>query len=155
MRIGQGFDSHQWDDDLSKPLILGGVKFDSDSSLKGHSDGDVIIHACIDALLGAAGLGDIGMLFPDNDPAYKNVDSTELLEIVVSKLHYENWEVTNVDCSVIAEQPKISSRKSEIESKISKILGAPFSVKGKHPEGLEALNGVMCLAVALIQERHE
>ena len=131
MRIGQGFDSHQWDDDLSKPLILGGVKFDSDSSLKGPSDGDVII------------------------PAYKNVDSSELLEIVVSKLHDENWEVINVDCSVIAEQPKISSRKSEIESKISKILGAPFSVKGKHPEGLEALNGVMCLAVALIQERHE
>ena len=155
MRIGQGFDSHQWDDDLSKPLILGGVKFDSDSSLKGHSDGDVIIHACIDALLGAAGLGDIGMLFPDNDPAYKTVDSSGLLEIVVSKLHDENWEVINVDCSVIAEQPKISSRKSEIESKISKILGAPFSVKGKHPEGLEALNGVMCLAVALIQERHE
>ena len=155
MRIGQGFDSHQWDDDLSKPLILGGVKFDSDSSLKGHSDGDVIIHACIDALLGAAGLGDIGMLFPDNDPAYKNVDSTELLEIVVSKLHDENWEVTNVDCSVIAEQPKISSRKSEIESKISKILGAPFSVKGKHPEGLDSLNGVMCLAVSLIQERDE
>ena len=155
MRIGQGFDSHQWDDDLSKPLILCGVKFDSDSSLKGHSDGDVIIHACIDALLGAAGLGDIGMLFPDNAPAYKNVDSTELLEIVVSKLHDENWEVINVDCSVIAEKPKISSRKSEIESKISKILGAPFSVKGKHPEGLEALNGVMCLAVALIQERHE
>ena len=87
MRIGQGFDSHQWDDDLSKPLMLGGVEFDSDSSLKGHSDGDVIIHACIDALLGAAGLGDIGMLFPDNDPAYKNVDSSELLEIVVSKLH--------------------------------------------------------------------
>ena len=155
MRIGQGFDSHQWDDDLSKPLMLGGIKFDSDSSLKGHSDGDVIIHACIDSLLGAAGLGDIGMLFPDNDPAYKNVDSSELLEIVVSKLHDENWEIINVDCSVIAEQPKISSRKSEIESKISKILGAPFSVKGKHPEGLEALNGVMCLAVALIQERHE
>ena len=62
MRIGQGFDSHQWDDDLSKPLILGGIKFDSDSSLKGHSDGDVIIHACIDSLLGAAGLGDIGTL---------------------------------------------------------------------------------------------
>ena len=155
MRIGQGFDSHQWDDDLSKPLMLGGVAFDSNSSLKGHSDGDVIIHACIDALLGAAGLGDIGMLFPDNDPAYKNVDSSELLEIAVSKLHDENWEIINVDCSVIAEQPKISSRKSEIESKISKILGAPFSVKGKHPEGLEALNGIMCLAVALIQERHE
>ena len=155
MRLVQGFDSHQWDDDLSKPLILGGVKFASDSSLKGHSDGDVIIHACIDALLGAAGLGDIGMLFPDNDPAYKNVDSSELLEIVVSKLHDENWEVINVDCSVIAEQPKISSRKSEIESKISKILGAPFSVKGKHPEGLDSLNGVMCLAVSLIQERDE
>ena len=133
MRIGQGFDSHQWDDGLSKPLMLGGVKFDSNSSLKGHSDGDVIIHACIDALLGAAGFGDIGMLFPDNDPAYKNVDSSELLEIVVSKLHDENWEVINVDCSVIAEQPKISSRKTEIEGKISKILGAPFSVKGKHP----------------------
>ena len=83
-----------------------------------------------------------------------NVDSTELLEIV-SKLHDENWEIINVDCSVIAERPKISSRKSEIERKISKILNAPFSVKGKHPEGLEALNGVMCLAVALIQERHE
>ena len=155
MRIGQGFDSHQWDDDLSKPLILGGVKFDSDSSLKGHSDGDVIIHACIDALLGAAGLGDIGVLFPDNDPAYENFDNSELLKIVVSKLHDENWEVINVDCSVIAEQPKISSRKSEIESKISKILGAPFSVKGKHPEGLDSLNGVMCLAVSLIQERDE
>ena len=95
------------------------------------------------------------MLFPDNDPAYKNVDISELLEIVVSKLHVENLEVINVDCSVIAEQPKISSRKTEIESKISKILGAPFSVKGKHPEGLETLNGVMCLAVSLIQERDE
>ena len=95
------------------------------------------------------------MLFPDNDPAYENVDSSELLKIVVSKLHDENWEIINVDCSVIAERPKISSRKSDIESKMSKILSAPFSVKGKHPEGLETLNGVMCLAVSLIQERHE
>lgn len=155
MRIGQGFDSHQWDDDVSKPLILGGIQFDSDFSLKGHSDGDVIIHACIDSLLGAAGLGDIGMFFPDNDPAYKNADSSELLEIVATKLHDENWEILNVDCSVIAERPKISSKKSEIESKLGKILNAPFSVKGKHPEGLDTLNGVMCLAVSLIQERNE
>ncbi len=155
MRIGQGFDSHQWDDDVSKPLILGGIHFDSDFSLKGHSDGDVIIHACIDSLLGAAGLGDIGMFFPDDDPAYKNADSSELLEIVATKLHDENWEILNVDCSVIAERPKISSKKSEIESKLGKILNAPFSVKGKHPEGLDTLNGVMCLAVSLIQERNE
>ena len=100
-------------------------------------------------------MGDIGTLFPDNDPAYKNADSSELLKIVVSKLHDENWEIINIDCSVIAERPKISSRKSEIERKISEILNAPFSVKGKHPEGLETLNGVMCLAVSLIQERDE
>ena len=155
MRIGQGFDSHQWDENGSAPLILGGIEFDSGNSLKGHSDGDVIIHACIDSLLGAAGLGDIGILFPDSDLAYENIDSVKLLEIVVSKLHAEKWEIVNVDCSVVTEEPKISSKKLEIERKLSKVLDAPFSVKGKPPEGIDSLNGIMCIAVSLIEERYE
>ena len=155
MRIGQGFDSHKWDEDEKKPLMLGGIEFESEYSLKGHSDGDVVIHACIDSLLGAAGMGDIGMLFPDNDPEYKNADSTKLLETVISKLKASNWEILNVDCSVITERPKILPKKREIESKLSEIIDAPFSIKGKHPEGMEGLNGIMCIAVALIQEKHE
>lgn len=155
MRIGQGFDSHQWDENGSAPLVLGGIEFDSANSLKGHSDGDVIIHACIDSLLGAAGLGDIGILFPDTDPVYKDADSVELLEIVVAKLHAEKWTIVNVDCSVVANQPKISSKKSEIERKLSKIIDAPFSVKGKNPEGIDSLNGIMCIAVSLVEEKYE
>lgn len=86
MRIGHGFDSHGWESPKTKPLILGGVTFESEYSLKGHSDSDVIAHACIDALLGPTGQGDIGMLFPDNDPKYENANSIEMLSQVVAKL---------------------------------------------------------------------
>ena len=152
MRIGHGFDSHAWEVKKTKPLILGGTTFKSEYSLKGHSDSDVVVHACIDALLAPTGLGDIGMLFPDSDPKNENADSIEMLREVIAKITDLGWEVINIDCSVIAEKPNISKHKKEIENRISEIISAPFSIKGKHPEGLEQMNGIACFAVSLISE---
>jgi len=155
MRIGHGFDSHAWEVQKTKPLILGGITFESDYSLKGHSDSDAVAHACIDALLGPTGLGDIGMHFPDNDPKYENADSIEMLREIVEKINDFGWEIINIDCSVIAEQPNISKHKKNIENRMSQVVGAPFSIKGKHPEGFEKMNGIACFAVSLIREKNE
>ena len=155
MRIGHGFDSHAWDDKKTKPLTLGGVIFESQYSLKGHSDSDVVAHACIDALLGPIGLGDIGMHYPDDDPSNLNADSIEMLKEVVGKIGDNGWEIINIDCSVVAEKPNILKNKKEIETKISQVTGAPFSIKGKHPEGFEQMDGIACFAVSLLREKNE
>src|SRR5262245_12680735 len=96
VRVGQGFDVHAYTDDASRPLVLGGVVFEGSKGLAGHSDADVIAHACADALLGAAGLGDIGGMFPDTDPAFVEADSLELLREVVSRVRGDGWSVGNV-----------------------------------------------------------
>ena len=119
MRIGHGFDSHAWDDKKTKPLTLGGVIFESQYSLKGHSDSDVVAHACIDALLGPIGLGDIGMHYPDDDPSNLNADSIEMLKEVVGKIGDNGWEIINIDCSVVAEKPNILKNKKEIDENIT------------------------------------
>ena len=155
MRIGHGFDSHGWESPKTKPLILGGVTFESEYSLKGHSDSDVIAHACIDALLGPTGQGDIGMLFPDDDPKYENANSIEMLRQVVAKIDNAGWEIINVDCSIIAETPKILNNKENIETIMSRIISAPFSIKGKRPEGFEHFSGVACFAISLLKEKNE
>ncbi len=153
IRIGQGFDVHPFSGDTDRPLVLGGVSFAGIPGLAGHSDGDVIAHAVTDALLGAAGLGDIGQRFPDTDPALAGADSLELLRRAVAALHDTGWYPQNVDCTVVLEEPKVASRRAAIEARLGDAVGAPVTVKGKRPEGLGALGraeGIACFAVALV-----
>ncbi|SRR5579875_614245 len=154
LRVGQGFDIHPFSDAPGRPLVLGGARFEG-RGLQGHSDGDVVCHAIADALLGAAGLGDIGALFPDADPALEGADSLGLLAEVVAKLA-PRWEVANVDCTVIAETPRLAGRREELQARLAGVIGAPVSLKAKRGEGLGALGrkeGIACLAVALIRQR--
>ena len=151
MRIGHGFDSHAYMTDQERPLILGGVTFESDLALQGHSDSDVVTHACIDSILSPVGLGDIGTLFPDNDPKYLNANSLELLQHSVELINDAGWDIVNIDCSIIADIPKIQPSRSLIETTLSKIVQAPVTVKGKTPEGLLNFNGVACFAVCLLK----
>ena len=154
MRVGQGFDVHPFSDDPARPLVLGGLRIEG-RGLSGHSDADVICHAIADALLGAAGLGDIGALFPDTDPALRGADSAQLLAEVVARIS-PAWRATNVDCTVIAEAPRLAGYRAAMESRLAAVVGAPVSVKAKRGEGLGALGrqeGVACLAVVLVEER--
>lgn len=122
---GTGFDVHAFDD--KGEMFLCGVKIDSDFGFKAHSDGDVAIHALIDALLGAAGMGDIGMLFPDNDDKYKGIDSKKLLEVVVTKLRNFGFVIINVDVTIAAQKPRINKYKFEMRQTLSKILNIASS----------------------------
>ena len=154
MRIGQGFDIHRFADDPARPLVLGGVVFEGARGLLGHSDADVIAHACADALLGALGLGDIGSWFPDTDAAYAGADSMVLLGTVVAAVHHAGWAVANIDCSVVAEEPKLAPRRDEMQQRLTAVVGAPVTVKGRRAEGLGALGrreGIACWAVALVE----
>lgn len=153
IRVGQGFDVHRFSDDPSRRLVLGGVHFPGERGLEGHSDADAIAHAVTDALLGAAGLGDIGQLFPDTDPALAGADSIGLLAEAVRQVHAAGWRTGNVDCTVVLEAPKLAPRKAEIQSLLSAIVGAPVTVKGKRAEQLGALGrreGIACFAVAIL-----
>jgi 2-C-methyl-D-erythritol 2,4-cyclodiphosphate synthase len=153
IRVGQGFDVHRFSDDPARRLVLGGVTFDHEPGLVGHSDADAVAHAVADALLGAIGLGDIGQQFPDTDPRWAGADSIELLRHVVTLLAVEGWAVGNVDCSVVCERPKLSPRRSEMEERLGRVVGAPVSVKGRRAEGLGAIGraeGIACFAVALV-----
>lgn len=153
IRVGQGFDVHPFVEDPDRVLVLGGVRFDGSPPLRGHSDADVVAHACADALLGAAGLGDIGTHFPDTDPDFAGADSIELLTRVRDLVRAEGWTPGNVDCAVVTELPKLAPRRDEMQSRLAEAVGAPVSVKGRRPEGLGALGrseGVACWAVAVI-----
>ena len=155
VRVGQGFDVHPFSDDPDRRLVLGGVAFDGEPGLAGHSDADVIAHAVTDALLGAAGLGDIGERFPDTDPALEGADSMELLRLAVAEVRAVGWAPANVDCTVVLEAPKLAPRRQEIERGLSAAVGAPVTVKGKRAEGLGALGrseGIACFAVALLEQ---
>jgi 2-C-methyl-D-erythritol 2,4-cyclodiphosphate synthase len=154
--VGQGFDVHRFSDDPARRLVLGGVHFEGSPGLAGHSDADVIAHACTDALLGAAGLGDIGQLFPDTDPAYAGADSLALLAEAVRRVRAAGWSPGNVDCSVVLEAPKLAPRRAEIQDRLSGVVGAPVTVKGKRAEGLGTLGrreGIACWAVAIVTRR--
>lgn len=153
IRIGHGFDIHPFSDDAARVLVLGGVTFPGEMALHGHSDADVIAHACTDAILSPAGLGDIGQLFPDTDAAFAGADSMLLLAEAVNQLHAMGGSVVNIDITVVAESPKLAPRKAEIEQRLTAALGAPVTMKGKRAEGLGALGraeGIACWAVALI-----
>ena len=152
VRVGQGFDIHRFSDDPDRRLVLGGVEFDG-PGLHGHSDADVIAHAAIDALLGAAGLGDIGEHCPDTDPKWKGADSLVLLAHAGTLVRADGWTIGNVDCSVVCDTPKLAPHRAEMQANLSKVCGAPVSVKGRRAEGLGALGrgeGIACWAVAVI-----
>ncbi|ACL02473.1 2C-methyl-D-erythritol 2,4-cyclodiphosphate synthase [Desulfatibacillum aliphaticivorans] len=137
MRVGYGYDVHRLVD--GRPLVLGGVTIPFDKGLKGHSDADVLLHAVCDALLGAAGLGDIGMHFPDKDPKYKNIASTRLLEETGRKIAQEGYKIVNLDATLVAEAPKIGPYRQEMVSVIAKCLGLEnrqVNVKATTTEGL-------------------
>lgn len=154
-RVGLGFDIHPFSADGSRPLILGGVMVAGAGGLAGHSDADVVAHAVTDALLGAAGLGDIGSHFPDDDPAYAGIDSTELLARVVALVSPE-WDIANVDITVVIETPKLAPYRGDIERRLAEIVGAPVNVKAKRAEGLGSLGrreGVATFAVALLMSK--
>jgi 2-C-methyl-D-erythritol 2,4-cyclodiphosphate synthase len=119
-RIGQGFDVHAFSE--NRDLILGGVKFDYPLGLKGHSDADVLAHAVMDALLGSLCMGDIGKLFPDNDPAFKNADSMKLMQRVYEKILEKGYVLVNLDATVICERPKLLPHAQEIRQNIAKVL---------------------------------
>ena len=156
MRIGHGYDVHKLVPD--RDLILGGVKIEHTLGLLGHSDADVLLHAVSDALLGAAGLGDIGKHFPDTDPQYKGADSLKLLQIVGEKVKEAGYRVSNIDVTMIAQKPKLRPHIAQMEANIAGALGIDVSrvnVKATTEErlgftGSEA--GMACHAVCLLEE---
>ena len=156
MRIGHGYDVHKLVE--KRDLILGGVKIPFEKGLLGHSDADVLLHAVSDALLGAAGLRDIGYHFPDTDPAYKDADSLELLRQVAKKIADRNYRVSNVDVTLIAQRPKVGKYIPEMEQNIADALGVTpdrVNVKATTEEGLGFtgnLEGISCHAVCLLEE---
>jgi len=153
VRVGQGFDVHRFSDDPARRLVLGGVVFEGARGLMGHSDADVVAHACADALLGAAGLGDIGEHFSDTDPRWKDVDSLVILDHVATMVRSSGWTVGNIDCSVVCEEPRLAPHRDTMQRKLSDAAAAPVSVKGRRAEGLGALGrreGIACWASAVI-----
>jgi 2-C-methyl-D-erythritol 2,4-cyclodiphosphate synthase len=128
LRIGHGYDIHRTAAGLK--LVLGGVKFDTAFGLDGHSDADVLTHAICDALLGAAGLPDIGHQFPDTDPAYKDADSQLLLQRVIALLRERGWSPVNIDATLIAEKPKIAPRLAEMKAALARSAGLPVDAIG-------------------------
>ena len=157
MRVGFGYDSHRFED--GRPLMLGGVHIPESPGLKGHSDADVLIHAVIDALLGAAALGDIGSHFPDTDPRWKGADSARLLEAVVGEVRAAGYAIGNVDATVICERPRLRPHVAAIRERLAALLGVDrgrVSVKGKTNEGMDAIGAGVGIAVhcaALLEER--
>ena len=157
VRVGQGFDVHPFDRSGERRLVLGGVEFPDGPGLAGHSDADVVTHAVIDALLGAAALGDIGTHFSDTDSRWRDADSIVLLEHAVTMVRAAGWHPGNVDCTVVTEAPKLAPRRAEMEARLTAVVGAPVSVKAKRAEGLGALGraeGIACFAVAIVSSDH-
>lgn len=155
VRVGQGFDIHRFADQPvdGRVLVLGGVAFPGQRVLVGHSDADVVAHAIADALLGAAGLGDIGQHYPDTDPAWKGADSLRILRDAAQKVRALGWSIGNADCSVVCEEPKIAPARDEMVRLLTEATGAPVSVKGRRAEGLGAIGhgeGIACFASAII-----
>lgn len=154
LRIGQGYDVHPFKE--GRPMVLGGVSFDEPYGLDGHSDADALTHAICDALLGAAGLPDIGHYFPNTDPTFKNINSQELLKEVVATLEADNWEIVNIDSTIIAEKPKIYPKIKEMKETLANsanILPELIGIKATTNEKLGALGrgeGIAALATALV-----
>jgi 2-C-methyl-D-erythritol 2,4-cyclodiphosphate synthase len=160
LRVGHGHDTHRLARDRS--LILGGVTIDYERGLAGHSDADVLLHAITDALLGAAGLGDIGQWFPDTDPKWAGADSGQLLTATVREVHHKNWAIVNLDCTISAEEPKISPHRAAIRQRVAELLEIPVenvNVKAKTGEGVGPVGRKEAISadavVLLVRDRSE
>lgn len=147
--IGIGYDSHRFA--AGRPLILGGVEVEHELGLSGHSDADVLSHAVIDAILGAAGGGDIGTMFPDDDERWRGADSIDMLRTVVGTVA---GPIVNVDATLICEQPRLGPYKAEMERTLAEATSARVSVKATSNEGMGWIGrgeGIACIAIALVQ----
>lgn len=152
MRVGLGVDAHAFEDGVL--LVLAGVAFDSPRGLAGHSDGDVITHALIDAVLGAAGLGDIGSLFPSDASTPAGVSSLDLLRAAVDQVHGAGYTVVNADCILIGQEPRIAERRLEMGELLTSLVGAPVTVRATTTDGLGFAGrgeGLAAQAVALVE----
>jgi 2-C-methyl-D-erythritol 2,4-cyclodiphosphate synthase len=158
VRTGIGYDIHRFSNDPERPLMLGGIHFTGHRALDGHSDADVLIHAIVDALLGAAGLGDIGVHFPCSDPQWKNEPSVTFLTYTARILEENRWKIHNVDATLVAESPKIMKRSDEILSKLAMALSIDprkLNIKATTNELLGAIGrseGIAAFATATIAE---
>ena len=156
LRVGNGYDVHQLDDNLE--LILGGIKVPSSKGIIAHSDGDILIHAVSDALLGAAGLGDIGYFFPDTDPRNKGIDSSKILVDVCNKLRKDSFVVVNVDATIVLQTPKLSPFIVSIKNSLSNILeiqSSRVNIKATTGENMGFVGrgeGIACYATVLIEK---
>jgi 2-C-methyl-D-erythritol 2,4-cyclodiphosphate synthase len=154
VRVGIGYDSHRFAQ--GGPLVLGGVRIESDVHLEGHSDGDAIAHAVTDAVLGAGGAGDIGAMFSDRDPANTGRDSIEMLRLAVQRVQALGWSVGNVDVVVIAERPRLAPVRDAMRERLAEALSVAMeavSVKGKTNEGMGWIGrheGIACIATATL-----
>jgi 2-C-methyl-D-erythritol 2,4-cyclodiphosphate synthase len=158
MRVGIGHDTHRLAP--GRPLLLGGVEIPHARGLAGHSDADVVLHAVVDALLGAAGLGDIGDAYPDTDPVYKGADSSLFVRETLGRLHQAGWRVVNLDIIIFAQEPKLGPLKADIRSHVAHLLGLDLdlvNVKAKTGEAVGAIGraeAIACQAVALIDRKN-
>ena len=155
LRVGTGFDAHAFEDGV--PLVLGGVRIDHPRGLGGHSDGDVLAHALTDAVLGAAGLEDIGALFPSGDPALEGADSIELLRAAWSRVREAGWELANADVVLIGEEPRLAPLRDEMRARLAGALGVEperVAVRATTTDGLGFTGrreGLAAQAVALLR----
>ena len=156
-RVGIGYDVHAFAaPEVGRPLVVGGVVIPHEQGLAGHSDADVLLHAVVDALLGAAALGDIGAHFPSSEPRWKDASSSIFLSHTLALLREAGWRVVNVDATVVAQQPRLAPHVPEIRAKVAELMGLGLdavSVKGKTTDGLGFAGrgeGMACYAVALI-----
>ena len=156
MRVGLGHDTHRLA--AGRALVLGGVRIEHPRGLAGHSDADVVLHALTDALLGAAGLGDIGDAYPDTDPAYKDRDSAFFLRETLARLNQAGWRVVNTDITIFAQEPKLGPHKTRIRERVAELLGVPpgaVNIKAKTGEGVGSIGraeAIGCQAVVLIDK---
>ncbi len=155
VRIGTGYDAHGLVE--GRPLVLGGVEIESPRGLAGHSDGDVIAHALIDALLGAAGLGDIGALFPSGEERYRGVSSLELLRVAYAEVRGGGWRLVNADCVLVGEEPRIAPHRDEMRRRLEEAVGeGQVNVRATTTDGLGFTGrgeGLAAHAVALLERR--
>jgi 2-C-methyl-D-erythritol 2,4-cyclodiphosphate synthase len=152
MRIGLGFDSHAFKEGV--PLVIGGLKIDHPQGLAGHSDGDLLLHAITDALLGAVCAGDIGTFFPPTDPKWKGADSTVFLETALEEIALAGYKIVNLDCVLIMHRPKIVPIAADMRERVADLLGLELnqvSIKGKTPEGLPQDGTAVAHVVALLE----
>lgn len=155
MRVGIGYDIHRFDS-VAGPLKLGGVSIPSSRGLQGHSDADVLLHAVTDALLGAIGAPDLGELFPSSNPAYRSMDSRRFMEEAHRRVRKQGWTISNLDTTVVADEPRVTPYKAKIRRAISALLSIPeadVSVKAKTTEGFPpGADGITAQAVVLLEK---